>query len=108
VNPHPSNIYLNKIYETQNIPSSIQGYLLLVLTGIKNAPRIKYLTSYWLSVAFRHTAGLLHLQVLQSSTSSLFSPPFPHFISGLPFIFLPIRQGQYLPKLFSHMRNTCP
>jgi hypothetical protein len=38
---------------------------------------------------FAICAGLLHLQVLNSTVSSFFSPPFTHFISGLPLPFLP-------------------
>jgi len=84
------------IYENQNISSSIQGYLLLVLTGIKNAPTIKKknLTSYWICLSL---SLLLH---------HFFTSPL-HF--GSSFYFSSFRrQGHYSPKQSYPMRNTCP
>jgi len=58
---------------------------------------------------FAIAAGLLCLNMLNSSALSLFSPSFSYFISGRPRRRLPVgnnvaRQGLLLPA----MRTTCP
>jgi hypothetical protein len=50
---------------------------------------------------FAEFAGLLRLQVLGYFVSSLFSLPFPHFISGLCILFLP--PGDQVNIRFGHL-----
>jgi hypothetical protein len=108
---HTSNIYLKKYLLNPK-------YLILyprIATAcpnrnLKRPQNKKSLTGYWISVAFRHTAGVLHLQVMESSTSSLFAFPSPHFPSGRPVIFLPsvdkvrIHLNCFLPNVI-HVRT---
>jgi len=99
------------IYEPQNISSSIQGYLLLVLTGIKNAPRIKQKSNQLLDLRrfspfcrFTASSGsrVFYFIILITSLSPL--------LSGLPVIFLPsvdkvsIHLNSYLPCVI-HVHN---